>query len=224
MNRGMDDSEWPQLPILESTDWFIPRRIWCIGRNYRAHALEMGDTGNKPPLVFSKHPMALIPADAEGRCTLAYPRQCESLHHEVELVLAIGAHGKMIGSAVGLDMTRRALQRRLKDRRGPWTLAKDFEGAAPIGPIRLGMPLQSGPITLAVNGEIRQSGDVSQMLWGSEELLKYVEQYDRLAAGDLIFTGTPSGVDAVSIGDVLSAQILGYPTLEVTIVDPDDAV
>lgn len=224
MNIGMDDSEWPQLPILDTTNRFIPRRIWCIGRNYRAHAVEMGDTGDKPPLVFSKHSLNLVPAGPEGTCQMVYPRHCDALHHEVELVLAVGEGGRIIGSAVGLDMTRRAVQRGLKERRGPWTLAKDFHGSAPIGPIRLGMPPKTGSITLAVNEAVRQSGDLSQMLWSPDALLAYLETYDPLSAGDLIFTGTPSGVSAVGVGDVLVAEISGYPKLQVTIVDSSGGV
>ena len=224
MNIGMHDSEWPQLPILGSSQRFIPRRIWCIGRNYRAHALEMGDTRQKPPLVFSKHALTLVSSGIEGMCRMVYPRNCVSLHHEVELVLALGEGAKIIGSAVGLDMTRRVLQQQLKERRGPWTLAKDFDSAAPIGPIRLGAPPKSGPISLAVNGEVRQTGDLSHMLWDVDALVDYLNQYDALAEGDLIFTGTPAGVGPVVVGDQHDDQISGIQSLHVMIVDSSEGV
>ena len=213
MDWGMDHNDWPRLSVMGSVYGFTARRVWCIGRNYVDHAKEMGDTGTKPPLVFAKHPCGLVPVRENEAARIRYPSKTEDLHHEVELVLAIGEGGGVIGSAVGLDMTRRDLQLQMKDRRGPWTIGKDFLDSAPIGPIVLGDPPVSGRIALTVDGVVRQHGDVSLMMHGPEALVSRVNAFCPLQAGDLIFTGTPSGVGSVTPGQVLEATIEGLPPL-----------
>ena len=135
MDRGMNWQDWPRIPIYGSEETFTPRRIWCIGRNYVEHAREMGESGSKPPLIFAKSPAGLVVGAGSNVVEVPYPVQTQEFHHEVELVVAIGNNGGVIGTAVGLDMTRRDLQASMKARRGPWSIAKDFDGAAPIGPI-----------------------------------------------------------------------------------------
>lgn len=148
---------------------------------------------------------------------MTYPSETKNLHHEVELVLAIGTGGAIIGSAVGLDMTRRDLQTQMKERGGPWSIAKDFAESAPVGPIVLGDVPEAGLIELRVDGELRQSGDLSMMMWGPEALVRRLNALCPLAAGDLIFTGTPAGVGAVEVGQTLEAKIVGLPPLTVKI-------
>jgi fumarylpyruvate hydrolase len=217
MNLGMDPQQWPRLTILGTEDTFLPRRVWCVGRNYAAHAREMGEDGRKPPLIFSKNPICLTPVAAEVSGRVNYPPDTEALHHEVEMVLALGEGGKVLGAAVGLDMTRRDLQTRMKERRGPWSLAKDFDGAAPIGPIRLGPVPENGEIGLWVDGERRQVANLNEMIWDAEALCKRLSETVQLAAGDLIFTGTPAGVGPVVRGQTLRAEIEGLPTLQVVV-------
>lgn len=202
---------------------FPVRRIYCVGRNYADHAREMGaDPVREAPFFFSKPRDALAPGGA-----IPYPPATADLHHEVELVLALGRGGSDLtpeaamaciwGAAVGIDFTRRDLQADAKAKGRPWDTAKGFDASAPIGLIRKGPAPQSGAITLSVNGEVRQSGDLADMIWASAEILSHLSALFELAPGDLVFTGTPAGVGAVGVGDVLHARAGDLPGLQVTI-------
>ncbi|MCV2868924.1 fumarylacetoacetate hydrolase family protein [Defluviimonas sp. WL0002] len=215
-----------QIPVVDSGA-FPVRRIYCIGRNYAAHAIEMGhDPDREPPFFFQKNPDSL---DASG--TFPYPRMTDDVHHEVELVVALKSGGTDIqldtaldhvwGYAVGLDMTRRDLQGEAKKLGRPWEIGKSFEHAAPVGPLHpvseIGHP-DRGRIALTVNGELRQQGDLDQMIWKVPEIIGYLSRYFELAAGDVIMTGTPSGVGPVKRGDRIEAEIDGLGTLSVQVV------
>jgi fumarylpyruvate hydrolase len=199
---------------------FPVHRIYCVGRNYAEHAQEMGFSGREPPFFFMKPADALVPVPVGETGTMAYPSLTSNLHHEVELVVAVGVGG-IFGYAVGLDMTRRDLQGEMKKQGRPWEIGKAFEQSAPIGPI---VPIaatgemSAGAITLDVNGQRAQSGDLKELIWNvSETLEKLGEAWD-LKPGDLVFTGTPAGVAAVQRGDVMAARIAGLPELTVQVV------
>jgi len=219
----------PGLPTVPTATGgrFPVRRIHCVGRNYAAHAREMGhDPDREPPFFFGK------PADAivtDGRHT-GYPTLTEQLEYEVELVVALGAGGQDVavadaldlvwGYAVGIDLTRRDLQAEAKRLGRPWDLAKGFDHSAPIGTI---VPAGSvdpttGGITLHVDGELRQSGDLADQIWSVAETIAALSRAVRLEAGDLLFTGTPDGVGPVSRGSVLRGTIDGVGTVETRIV------
>jgi len=206
--------------------FFPVRRIYCVGRNYAEHIREMGNDVREPPFFFGK------PADAvviDG-APMAYPPQSSDLHHEIELVVAIGKGGSFIaeaaaldhvlGYAAGLDMTRRDLQAEAKKKGRPWDMAKGFDQSAPIGTIapaaEIGHP-QAGAITLSVNGEVRQSGDLSEQIWRVAEAIACLSTFVALAPGDLIMTGTPAGVSAVERGDVLEGRIAGVGSVRTSI-------
>ena len=209
---------------------FPVHRIYCVGRNYAEHAQEMGFTGREPPFFFMKPADAVVPV-AEGQTGLiAYPPLTASLHHEIELVVGIGKAGRNIpaaqaaghiwGYAVGLDMTRRDLQNDMKKQGRPWCIGKAFDQSAPIGPLvpaAAAGDLLKGAITLSVNGEIRQSGDLSDLIWSVYETIEQLSAAWTLQPGDLIFTGTPAGVGAVVRGDTLEGAIAGLGTLKVAI-------
>jgi fumarylpyruvate hydrolase len=199
---------------------FPVHRIYCVGRNYAEHAQEMGFSGREPPFFFMKPADALVPVPAGESGTMAYPSLTSNLHHEVELVVAIGVGG-IFGYAVGLDMTRRDLQGEMKKQGRPWEIGKAFEQSAPIGPI---LPiattgeLSAGAITLDVNGQRTQSGDLKELIWNVPETLDKLREAWDLKPGDLIFTGTPAGVAAVQRGDVMVAKVAGLPDLTVQVV------
>ena len=203
------------VPISGSEKRFPVHRIYCVGRNYNEHVKEMGGvTGRDPPFFFAKPAGAIV---LDGR--FPYPTMSADVHHEVELVVALGEGGKIFGHAVGLDMTRRDLQAAAKKLGRPWDTAKGFDYSAPISAIVPGSaPLTSGAITLDVNGTRRQTGDISEMIWSIAEIIAELGNLYALKAGDLIFTGTPSGVGAVQIGDRLEAAIAGVGALEVEVV------
>jgi fumarylpyruvate hydrolase len=209
---------------------FPVHRIYCVGRNYAEHAVEMGHTGREPPFFFMKPADAVVPV-AEGTTgVIDYPTLTTNLHHEIELVVAIGRGGSGIraadapkhiwGYAVGLDMTRRDLQNEMKKQGRPWCIGKAFEQSAPIGPIvpiaRCG-ELLSGAITVAVNGTIKQKGDLKDLIWSVNETIEQLSAAWTLQPGDLIFTGTPAGVGAVARGDVMEGAIAGLGTLKVAV-------
>lgn len=215
------------IPVKEGADPFPVRRIYCVGRNYADHALEMGgDPHREPPFFFGKPRDAAVP----GGGTLAYPQATSNLHHEVELVVALGRGGSGIpsesaldcvfGYAVGIDLTRRDLQARAKEKGQPWEMAKGFDQSAPVSPIvpasRSGHP-GSGAIWLSVNGEVRQKGDLSQMTWSVAEIIAHLSTFVALAPGDLIFTGTPAGVGALVKGDRVRCGIDGLGELEIAL-------
>lgn len=206
---------------------FPVRRLFCIGRNYAAHAREMGaDPERDPPFFFTKWAEAVVPSGT----AIAYPPETRNYHYEAELVVAIGQGGRNIaparaaehifGYACGLDMTRRDLQAAAKDKGRPWDVGKNVEQSAPIGlihPVEACGPMTSGAITLRKNGEVKQSGDLSDMIWPVADVIAYVSRFYRLEPGDLVYTGTPEGVGPVSPGDALSVHIDGLDDLETTI-------
>ncbi|MDZ7590888.1 MAG: fumarylacetoacetate hydrolase family protein [Rubrivivax sp.] len=209
---------------------FPVHRIYCVGRNYLEHAQEMGHSGREPPFFFMKPADALVPVAAGEAGAVDYPTLTGNLHHEVELVVAIGRGGSGIraadapahiwGYAVGLDMTRRDLQNEMKKQGRPWEIGKAFEQSAPIGPVvpiaQCGELLR-GAITLAVNGAPRQQGDLADLIWSVNETIEQLSAAWTLQPGDLIFTGTPAGVGAVVRGDLMEGAIEGLGTLKVTV-------
>jgi len=225
--------EHPSVPVDGSDVRFPVRHIYCVGRNYAEHAAEMGgDATKEPPFFFVKAADAILPVAPAEVGTMPYPPATENLHHEVELVVAIGRGGAkftsehalalVYGYAVGLDMTRRDLQKVAKDARRPWDTAKSFACAAPIGAIRTveaGGHARRGAITLDVNGVRRQVGDLRDMIWDVAHTLAFLSRYGELLPGDLVYTGTPAGVAAVVPGDYLDARIEGLPPLTVGIVE-----
>ena len=201
----------PRLPI-DGTDRTFPvGRIFCIGRNYADHAKEMGASAEA---IFFMKPWDAVTTDT----CIPYPPETEDLHHEVEMVMALGEGGRPVAAGVGVDLTRRDLQARMKQKSAPWEIAKAFHASAPMGSLREGMPPKSGAITLSVNGERRQSGDLDQMIIAPDALLAELSRFFELRAGDLIFTGTPAGVGPVARGDRVRAEIDGLPALEFDLV------
>jgi len=208
---------------------FPVRRIFCVGRNYAAHARERGASGEKTaggPMYFTKSAHAL----AQSGSIQPYPPGTHNYHHEIELVVALGSpvfHGTLAaasaaiyGCACGLDMTRRDLQDAAKAKGHPWDLGKDCEGGAVVSeivPIALAALPTQGEISLRVNGEVRQQGDLADMMWSVPEIVANLSRYYHLQAGDLIFTGTPEGVGPVKIGDRLEGRIAGVGTIELDI-------
>lgn len=226
-NHVFASPEAVAAPILGSDRTFPVRRVYCVGRNYAAHAVEMGhDPDREPPFFFQKNPDNL---DFSG--VFPYPSASADVHHEVELVVALGAGGADIpaeralacvyGYAVGLDMTRRDLQETAKRMGRPWEVGKAFERSAPVGPIVpsavIGHPAR-GAIALNVNGEARQRGDLDQMIWKTPEIVACLSRLFTLAPGDVIMTGTPAGVGPVRRGDVMDAAIEGVGALTVRVV------
>lgn len=219
---------YPAVPIAASEQCFPLHRIYCVGWNYAAHVREMGlSTERDPPIFFMKPLDAVVPTG--GR--VPYPPRTEDLHYEIELVVAIGAAGASIhrtdaldhvwGYGVGIDMTRRDLQARAKQKGQPWETAKAFDHGAPLSPLhpveQVGHPA-GGRIWLSVNGEIRQDGDLGRQIWSVPEIIEHLSGYFTLAPGDLIYTGTPAGVSAVVPGDVLEGGVDGVDTIRVEIV------
>ena len=202
------------LGIAGSALRFPVRRVYCVGRNYAEHVKEMGGVvGRDPPFFFAKPPDALV---TDGR--FPYPTMSDDVHHEIELVVALGPDAKIFGCAVGLDMTRRDLQAAAKKLGRPWETAKGFDHSAPISAIVEMPPPTHGAITLYVNGQRRQTGDISEMIWSVPEIITELGKLFELQAGDLIFTGTPSGVAALQRGDRLHGAITGIGTLAVEVV------
>ena len=213
----------PTVAIAGTTDRFPVRRIFCVGQNYADHAREMGsDPDRQEPFFFSK------PADAvvANGSTLPFPPNTEDLHHEVELVIALGTGGKDIaveeaaatifGAGVGIDLTRRDLQATAKKAGRPWDMAKGFDRSAPVGALTPGVPATTGSIALMIDGETHQSGDLSMMIWSVPEIIATLSTFVELAPGDLIFTGTPAGVGPIQRGQTVRATIDGFETLVVT--------
>ncbi len=218
------------VPVLGQADRFPVHRIYCVGRNYEEHAKEMGFTGREPPFFFLKPTDSLVVVDAGETGHMPYPSLTHNLHHEIELVVAIGRGGRNIaaadaaqhifGYAVGLDMTRRDLQNEMKKQGRPWCIGKAFDHSAPIGPIT---PLsQAGnvnhaEISLQVNGADRQRSNVAKLIWNVAETIEHLSAAWELQPGDLIYTGTPEGVAAVVAGDVLVGQVDGLAPLNIQI-------
>ena len=219
------------LPVVGQAARFPVHRIYCVGRNYEEHAKEMGFTGREPPFFFMKPADAVVVVDAETTGTMAYPTLTKNLHHEIELVAAIGTGGRNIaaadamkhiyGYAVGLDMTRRDLQNDMKKQGRPWDIGKSFEQSAPIGPIVTAAQagdIEHAEISVQVGGTDRQRSNVSKLIWNLAETIEHLSAAWELQPGDLIFTGTPEGVAAVVAGDTLVGEITGLPSLTVRIV------
>jgi fumarylpyruvate hydrolase len=220
--------------IVEGTEDRLPvRRVYCVGRNYVAHAREMGfDPDREPPFFFCKpNDAASIVAVAEGEtATIPYPPQTSNFHFEIELVVAIGKAGKDIevdkaldhiyAYGVGLDMTRRDLQMKMREQGRPWEIGKAFDFSAPVGPLRriadIG-PLASAAIALEVDGTARQNSDISHLIWSVEETIANLSSLFELQPGDLIFTGTPEGVGAVQRGETMTGTIEGFAPLKVRV-------
>jgi fumarylpyruvate hydrolase len=212
----------PTIVISGSEQRFPVRRIYCVGRNYADHVREMGnDPSRDLPFFFGK------PADAVvGSGRLPFPSHTLKLHHEVELVVALHGRGANVpvtdaaamifGSAVGIDLTRRDLQAEAKKSGRPWDMAKGFDHSAPIGSLRPGMPPAAGSISLSINGQMRQSGDLRDMIWSVAEIIAALSGYVELAPGDLIFTGTPAGVGPIERGETVRGVIAGLEPIEIT--------
>lgn len=218
--------EVPNLPVLGTQARFPIRRVYCIGRNYAAHAVEMGhDPDREAPFFFQKNANNL---DVSG--VFPYPEHSNDVHHEAELAVMLGSGGRGIaaadalghvfGYAPALDMTRRDLQAAQKKAGRPWEIGKAFERSAPVGPVHTAEAvghLDQGAITLAVNGETRQSGDLNQMIWKVPEMIAYLSEYFELAGGDVILSGTPAGVGPVQRGDRMELSIAGLQSLSVRV-------
>ncbi len=232
MNPVIPTVPTPAVPIAgKSGESFPVHRIYCVGRNYVEHAKEMGFTGREPPFFFMKPADAVLPVGVGETGRMPYPSLTKSLHHEVELVAAIGTGGREIaaadamrhvwGYAVGLDMTRRDLQGEAKKQGRPWDIGKSFDFSAPIGPIRraaeCGIEAETR-ITLEVNGSVRQQSTIGKLIWSIAEIIEHLSAAWELQPGDLIFTGTPEGVAAVERGDVLEAEVAGVGRLQVELV------
>jgi fumarylpyruvate hydrolase len=202
------------LPVVGTTARFPLHRIYCVGRNYNDHVVEMGgEAGRDPPFFFSKPNDAVV---LDGR--FPYPPMSKDVHHEIELVVALGPDTKIFGYGAGIDFTRRDLQAEAKKLGRAWDTAKAFDFSAPVSPLSPRQDvLKRGAIWLDVNGERRQSGDISQMIWGVDEIITALGQYFILRPGDIIFTGTPAGVGAVKTGDRLKGGIAGVGELDVLV-------
>lgn len=217
----------PTLPVRGSDKLFPVHRVYCVGRNYAEHAIEMGhDPSKEPPFFFQKNPDNIV---ADGR--FPYPDKTKDVHHEIEMIVALTKGGVNIpvdkaleyvfGYGVGLDMTRRDLQGEAKKMGRPWEVGKAFEASAPCGPLvpasEIGHPDQ-GEVTLKVNGALRQQGNLNQLIWKVPEMISYLSGLFALQPGDIIMTGTPAGVGAVVRGDVLEGFVEGIGTIEVRVV------
>ena len=215
------------LPVAGTDAKFPVRRVYCIGRNYAAHAVEMGhDPDREPPFFFQKNPDNL---DTSGE--FPYPPQSSDVHHEIEMAVMLKSGGNNIsiesaldhvyGYALSLDMTRRDLQGEQKKMGRPWEIGKAFERSGPCGPLfpasDIGHP-NKGLVQLKVNGKVTQTGDLDQMIWKVPEMISYLSDYFELAAGDVIMSGTPSGVGPIIKGDVMEVEIEGVGSLKVTVV------
>jgi fumarylpyruvate hydrolase len=226
----------PAVPVVGGNQQFPVRHIYCVGRNYAEHAKEMGgDATKEPPFFFTKPADAVVPVVPPAVGRVAYPMATRNFHYELELVVAIGktavnvaagdAQAIVFGYATGLDMTRRDLQNDMREKKRPWDIGKSFAQAAPIAPIhpvaQTGV-LAHGEVTLEVNGERRQHGDLSDMIWDVPHMIEFLSRLYRLEPGDLIFTGTPSGVGPVVVGDRLEGRIADLTPLAIEIVAPKD--
>lgn len=220
----------PSVAVAGSARRFPVHRIYCVGRNYADHAREMGGTGREAPFFFMKPADAVVPAAGADRVSMPYPPLTSDLHHEVELVVAVGRGGRDIaaadaldhvwGYAVGLDMTRRDLQSAMKRAGKPWSIAKGFDASAPIGPITprdQAGAIEHARVALQVNGQTRQSSRTDCMSWSVAELIAELSRAWTLQPGDLIYSGTPAGVGPVAVGDELVATIDGLQALRVLI-------
>ncbi len=230
MRHAISPAAPPVVPIADRDAQFPVRRIYCVGRNYAEHAREMGFTGREPPFFFMKPADAIVPVAQGATGRLPYLLLTAELHHEIELVVAIGRGGANIaaadalahvwGYAVGLDMTRRDLQAQMKQQGRPWCIAKGFDASAPIGPITAAAQagdVEHAAIWLQVNGQQRQRSNTGQLIWSVAETIAHLSAAWTLQPGDLIFTGTPEGVGAVQRGDLLEGGIDGLGSLRLAV-------
>ncbi|OOG39105.1 fumarylacetoacetate hydrolase family protein [Polaromonas sp. A23] len=229
MNYAIEPVTLPTLTVAGISERFPVNRIFCVGRNYAAHAREMGkDPDRDPPFFFMKPANAAV--DASSPVTIPYPPKTNSFHHEIELVVAIGKGGRNItvadalshvyGYGVGLDMTRRDLQLDARDKGRPWEFGKSFSRSAPIGALSRVADsghVAEGAISVTVNGGARQSSDIAKLIWSVSECIAYLSEYETLEPGDLIMTGTPEGVNAVLAGDVMQGNIAGLAGISVAV-------
>jgi len=221
------------LAIQGRDERFPVNRVFCVGRNYAAHAREMGkDPDREPPFFFMKPANAVV--DAAVPTSVPYPPKTKNYHHEIELVVAIGQGGSNIsiadalkhvyGYAVGLDMTRRDLQLEARDKGRPWEFGKSFAQSAPIGALHraedIGHPAAAA-ISVTVNGQPRQSSDIAKLIWSVAECVAYLSEYETLEPGDIIMTGTPAGVGAVVAGDRLAGAVEGLAPVELLLGPAD---
>ncbi len=218
------------VPVVGQSVEFPVHRIYCVARNFEDHAREMGQTSREPPFFFMKPADAVVVVPAGETVTLPYPSLTRNLHHEIELVVAIGKGGSNIavehaaehifGYAVGLDMTRRDLQNDMKKQGRPWCIGKGFDHSAPIGPITPSQHvpgIQQATLCLQVNGTVRQQSQISQLIWNVAETIAQLSAAWALQPGDLIYTGTPAGVGAVVAGDTLAGSIDGLTPIALTV-------
>ena len=218
------------VPVVGRAERFPVHRIYCVGRNYEEHAKEMGFTGREPPFFFLKPADAIVVAEAGKTAVIPYPCLTSNLHHEIELVVAIGQGGRGIraedaakhifGYAVGLDMTRRDLQTEMKKQGRPWCIGKGYDQSAPIGPITPAAEagdIGNAAIWVQVNGSDRQRSNVSQLIWNIAETIEHLSNAWELQPGDLIYTGTPEGVAAVVKGDTMSGGVDGLTSISVKV-------
>ena len=221
------------VPVVGKAERFPVHRIYCVGRNYVEHAKEMGFTGREPPFFFLKPADAIVVAsvgEAGATATMPYPSLTKDLHHEIELVVAIGTGGKNIkaadaqkhiyGYAVGLDMTRRDLQGEMKKLGRPWCIGKAFDASAPIGPITPAAAagdVANAEIYIQVNGKDRQRSNVSKLIWNIGETIEHISAAWELQPGDLIYSGTPEGVNAVVAGDTMYGSVTGLTPIHITV-------
>jgi fumarylpyruvate hydrolase len=219
------------VPVVGKAERFPVHRIYCVGRNYEEHAKEMGFTGREPPFFFLKPNDSLVLVNPDETGSMPYPPLTKNLHHEIELVVAIGKGGKNIkaadafshiyGYAVGLDMTRRDLQGEMKKQGRPWCIGKAFDHSAPMGPITPAAQagdVENAELYVQVNGADRQRSNVNKLIWNIAETIEHLSAAWELQAGDLIFTGTPEGVAAVVPGDTMVGAVAGLGELKVKVV------
>ena len=231
MSYAFEPTPVVSVPVVGKAERFPVHRIYCVGRNYEEHAKEMGFTGREPPFFFMKPADSVLVVNAGETGDMPYPSLTKNLHHEIELVVAIGKGGKNIqaadamshiyGYAVGLDMTRRDLQNDMKKQGRPWCIGKGFDHSAPIGPITpaaLAGDVAHAEIYVQVNGQDRQRSHVSQLIWNIAETIEHVSAAWELQPGDLIYTGTPEGVGAVVAGDTMVGAVSGLGELKVRLV------
>ena len=228
MEYVVSNFNWPDVAVQGTSSRFPVRRIYLVGRNYADHAREMGhDPNREKPFFFQKPSDAVLPSGSN----FPYPPQSSNVHHEIEMVVALGSGGRDIdeanalqhvyGYAVGIDITRRDLQQQMKQQGRPWEAGKSFDRSAPISEIvpvaSCGHP-KNGRIWLTVNGEVRQDGDLSQLIWSVPEIIATLSASFELAGGDLIFTGTPAGVGPIEPGDRLSGGVQSVGEIEINVV------
>jgi fumarylpyruvate hydrolase len=219
-------------PVVGTSDSIAVRRVYCIGRNYAAHAREMGfDPDREPPFFFLKPDNTVVPVGYDETLSLEYPTETQNYHYEAELVAVIGKSGSNIpleqaldyvwGYAVGLDMTRRDLQMKMREMGRPWEIGKAFDRSAPLGPIHPVTHVghfETGDIWLSVNGETKQKSNITHLIWSVAESVAYLSKFFKLEPGDLIYTGTPEGVGPVKVGDTINVGVERLGELTVKIV------